>query len=148
MKLFSEHLVIFAANFRKLMAKDSENKSNLTLVDIVVKGIQEKKGKEICIVDLTKVQNAYSDYFIICSGTSDTHVQAISDSIEEMTRTVLQEKPSRVEGYREANWILMDYFDTMVHVFKAEERAHYDLEGLWADAELSYITDNEEITNE
>lgn len=130
------------------MAKDSEIKSTLTLVDVIVKGIQEIKGKEICIVDLTKVLNAYSDYFIICSGTSDTHVQAISDSVEEMTRTLQNEKPSRIEGYREANWILMDYFDTMVHVFKSDEREHYNLEELWADAKLTYITDNEDIINE
>jgi ribosome-associated protein len=129
------------------MAKDSKIKSALTLVDVIVKGIQEIKGKEICIVDLTKVDNAYSNYFIICSGTSDTHVQAISDSIEQMTRTLQNEKPSHIEGYREANWILMDYFDTMVHVFKSDEREHYNLEELWADAELTYITDNEDIIN-
>jgi ribosome-associated protein len=70
-------------------------------------------------------------------------VQAISKSIEELTFTAISDKPTHVEGYQEANWILMDYFDTMVHVFKEDERGHYNLEGLWADAQITYIKDNE-----
>ena len=130
------------------MAKKSNTNSNNPLIDVIVKGIQEKKGTNICIVDLSKVLNSYANYFVICSGTSNTNVQAISSSIEDLTFTMLKEKPSNIEGYREANWILLDYFDTMVHVFKDDEREHFDLENLWADAEIHYITDNQEDINE
>lgn len=125
------------------MAKKSVIKAPLSLVDLVVKGIQEKKGTRICIIDLRKVLNAYTDFFVICSGSSDTNVQSIASSVEDITRVTLNEKPSHIEGYREANWILLDYFDTMVHVFKEEEREHYNLEGLWADAKITYIADSE-----
>ena len=130
------------------MAKKSVTKSSVTLVDLIVKGIQEKKGTEICIVDLRKVMNAYSDFFVVCSGSSDTNVQAIANSVEDVTFTGMKDKPSHIEGYREANWILLDYFDTMVHIFKADERSHYNLENLWADAEITYIKDNEQTINE
>jgi len=125
------------------MAKKSSTNSKLSLIDLVVKGIQEKKGTNITVVDLRDVMNAYSDYFIICTGSSDTNVQAISNSIEDLLRDTLDEKPMHVEGYREANWILMDYFETLVHIFKEEEREHYNLENLWADAKIERIADKE-----
>ncbi len=115
--------------------------SNTDLVDAIVKGMQEKKGLDISIVDLTEVLNAYANYFIICSGTSNTNVQAIANSVEEITRELVEEKPKHIEGYREANWILMDYFDTMVHIFQEEERSHFDLENLWADGKITNITE-------
>ena len=125
------------------MAKKSPTNSKLSLIDLVVKGIQEKKGTNIAVVDLRNVMNAYSDYFVICTGSSDTNVQAISSSIEDLLRETLLEKPIHVEGYREANWILMDYFETLVHIFKEDEREHYNLEGLWADAKIERIADKE-----
>lgn len=126
------------------MAEKSQKKDPISLVDIIVKGIQEKKGTDISVIDLRKVMNSYSDFFIICTGSSDTNVQAISDSVEELTRTILNEKPSHIEGYREASWILLDYFDTLVHIFKEDEREHYNLENLWADAKISRIKEIEE----
>ena len=125
------------------MAKKSPTNSKLSLIDLVVKGIQEKKGTNIAVVDLRDVMSSYSDYFIICTGSSDTNVQAIANSIEDLLRETLDEKPLHVEGYREANWILMDYFDTLVHIFKEDEREHYDLENLWADAKISTVADKE-----
>jgi ribosome-associated protein len=85
---------------------------------------------------------------VISSGSSNTNVQAIASSVEDLSFTMLKEKPKHIEGYREANWILLDYFDTMVHIFKDDERAHYNLENLWADAEIHYIKDNQETINE
>lgn len=123
------------------MSKKSSTVTDNALVDAVVKGMQEKKGLSISIVDLSEVLNSYANYFIICSGTSNTNVQAIANSVEEITWDLLKEKPKHIEGYREANWILLDYFDTMVHVFQEEERAHFDLENLWADAKITNITD-------
>lgn len=130
------------------MAKKSVKKPTLSLIDLIVKGIQEKKGTNIQVIDLTEVQDAYADYFIICTGTSDTNVKAIADSIEEIVRLGINDKPAHIEGYQDANWILMDFFDTMVHIFKEEEREHYDLESLWADAKINHIPDNEETDNE
>ncbi|MGB0805659.1 MAG: ribosome silencing factor [Salibacteraceae bacterium] len=130
------------------MAKKSIQTSSTPLIDIIVKGIQEKKGLNICVIDLTKVMNAYADYFVVCSGSSDTNVQAIASSVEDMAFTLLKEKPNHIEGYREANWILLDYFDTMVHVFKEDERDHFNLENLWADAIIHPISDNESHLNE
>lgn len=95
------------------------------------------------VVDLRNVLSAFSDYFVICTGSSDTNIRAIADSVEDILRETLNEKPLHIEGYREANWILMDYFDTLVHIFKEEERNHYDLENLWADAKISEIADKE-----
>ncbi len=123
------------------MAKKSTPKISLSPIDIMVKGIQEKKGTNITIVDLREVMNSYSDYFIICTGSSDTNVQAICDSVEDIVRATINDKPTHIEGYREANWILMDYFDTLVHIFKEEEREFYRLEDLWADAKITKIAD-------
>lgn len=125
------------------MAKKSPKNTKLSLIDLVVKGIQEKKGTNIVVVDLREVMNAYSDYFVICTGSSNTNVQAISNSIEDLLRDTLDEKPIHVEGYREANWILMDYFETLVHIFKEDEREYYNLENLWADAKIERIADSE-----
>lgn len=125
------------------MTKTSTSKSTISTVDLIVKAIQEKKGTKISIIDLRKVMNASTDFFIICTGSSDSNVQAISRSIEEILFDTLNEKPLHVEGYLNANWILMDYFDTIVHVFKEEERLHYNLENLWADAGINNLTDNE-----
>ena len=130
------------------MVKKSNVNLNNSLVDVIVKGMQEKKGINLCVVDLTEVLNSYANYFVICSGTSNTNVQAIANSVEELTFELLQEKPKHIEGYREANWILLDYFDTMVHIFQEGEREHFDLENLWADAKITYITENEQTINE
>lgn len=125
------------------MTKSSPTQDSNSLVNIIVKGIQEKKGTNIQVIDLREVMNAYSDYFVICTGSSDTNVQSIADSVEELTRTLLDEKPSHIEGYQEANWILMDYFDCIVHVFKEDEREHYNLENLWADAKIELVPEQE-----
>lgn len=123
------------------MTDKSAESSAMTLNDIIIKGIQEVKGSQITVVDLTSVPDAFSDYFILCNGTSDTNVQAISKSIEDTTRELLNEKPQHLEGFREANWILMDYFNTTVHIFKQDHRELYNLEELWADAQLTLIPD-------
>ena len=125
------------------MTKSSSPKSTISIVDLIVKAIQEKKGTKISVIDLRKVMNANTDFFIICTGSSDSNVQAISRSVEEVIFDSIKEKPLHVEGYLTANWILMDYFNAIVHIFKEEERQHYNLENLWADAEINNITDNE-----
>ena len=117
------------------MKKKATNKSNDdALLFSIIEGIEEVKGHDIKILDLRNIEAAIADYFVICTGTSTTQVEAIARSTENFTRKELDEKPRRVEGVRNAQWVLMDYFSIIVHVFYEPMREHYDIEGLWADA--------------
>ncbi len=104
------------------------------LVDAIVKGIQEVKGREIVHLDLRHVPNTVCDHFIICHGDSDTQVEAIATSVEKFGLQQAGEKPWHVEGVNNAEWVLLDYVDVVVHVFHREKRGFYALEDLWADA--------------
>jgi len=118
----------------------SEQEANSKiLVDNIVEGIQEVKGKDISILNLSAIENAVCDYFVICSGESSTQVSAIASSVEKITRTNLKEKPWHNEGNSNAEWILLDYVNVVVHVFYKETREFYNIEGLWADAERTNI---------
>lgn len=112
------------------------------LVDKIVEGIQEKKGKRITVVDMTKLDAACL-YFVICEGTSNTQILAITDSVKEYVRNQTGERPIAVDGVQNALWIAMDYGDVMLHVFERETRQFYNLENLWSDAKLTEITDLE-----
>ena len=109
------------------------------LTDIIVNGILEKKGLEIKVLDMRKIGNAITDFYIICHGTSGRQVDSISDSIEELVRTQLEEKPICVEGRSQAEWILIDFANVIVHIFQEDVRALYALEDLWADAQVKTI---------
>ena len=105
------------------------------LIEKIKEGIQEKKGKNIIIADLTNIEDTICKYFVICQ------VGAIVDSIKEFTRKGADSKPFAVDGLRNAEWVAMDYADVLVHVFLPETRAFYNLEHLWADAKLIQIPD-------
>ena len=109
------------------------------LVKRIVEGIQEKKGKDIVVADLTGTDNTVCKYFVICEGNTPTQVAAIADSVSDYVRINAGEKPIAVEGMRVARWVAMDYSDVLVHVFVPEERDFYNLENLWADAQLTEI---------
>ncbi|WP_020595438.1 ribosome silencing factor [Spirosoma panaciterrae] len=111
--------------------------------DFVVRGMQEKKAQDIVVMDLRNVKNAICDYFVICSGNSDTQIDAISTSIEEEVYKASKQDPWHKEGKMNREWILLDYVDVVAHVFKKERRAFYDLEQLWGDAEIHVVEDNE-----
>lgn len=100
----------------------------------IVKGIQEKKGRDIISLDLKKIPNAISDVFVICSGSSSTQVEAIADAVEEVVRESLGDKPWHKEGFENAEWILLDYVNVVVHIFQDQARMFYNLEKLWDDA--------------
>ncbi|MBK8341731.1 MAG: ribosome silencing factor [Flavobacteriales bacterium] len=104
------------------------------LVDAIILGIQEVKGKDIVRIDLREMPNAVCEHFVICHGDSDTQVKAIAGSIEKFTRERAGEKPWHTEGEQSAEWILLDYVNVVVHVFHRDKRAFYRLEDLWADA--------------
>lgn len=111
------------------------------LVETIVKGIQEKKGQHIVVCNLSNIEGAITSYFVICQGNSPAQVEAITESVGDMAREQLGEKPSRVVGLENAQWVAMDYGDAMVHVFLPDERQYYDLEHLWDDAQLTNIED-------
>ena len=104
------------------------------LVDSIVEGIQDVKGKDITILDLTSIENAVCSHFIVCTGDSSTQVKSIASTIEKTTRKNLKEKPWHYEGSTNSEWILLDYVNVVVHVFYRETREFYNIEGLWADA--------------
>lgn len=109
------------------------------LAQIVVKGMQEKKAGDIVVMDLRKVKNAVSDFFVLCSGNSDTQVDSISDSIEEEIDKATKQSPWHKEGYENMEWVLLDYVDVVAHVFRKDKREFYALEQLWGDAVLNEI---------
>lgn len=104
---------------------------------LIVEGIRDKKGKNIVQLDLRKLGDAPADFFIICEGDSNTHVKAITDSIQKKVKEELETAPSHTEGSSNSKWILMDYFNTVVHVFHPETRDFYELEHLWSDAKVT-----------
>ena len=109
------------------------------LVKTITEGIQEKKGSDIVVADLTKIEGTICKYFIICQGSSPTQVEAIAESIGDFARERLKEKPTHVVGLENAQWVAMDYTDVLVHIFLPDVRAYYDLEHLWEDARLTHI---------
>ena len=99
----------------------------------------EKKAKNIVKMDFEGTQNSITDFFMICDAETDKQVEAIADSVERIVRTQTGEKTFHKEGYENAEWIILDYFDVVVHVFRTEFRESYGLEDLWADAEITNI---------
>lgn len=103
----------------------------------IIEGIRDKKGKKIVLLDLRRLGDAPADFFVICEGDSNTHIKAISDSIYKKVKEEMLTMPSHVEGSQNAKWVLMDYFNTIVHVFYPETREFYDIEQLWSDADFT-----------
>jgi len=111
------------------------------LAATVVQGMREKKARDIVTLDLRHIPNTVCDFFVICSGDSNTHVEGISGSVQEMTRKQLNDRPWHVEGMGNSEWVLLDYVNVVVHVFQREPRDYYSIERLWADA---VITEHDE----
>ncbi len=117
------------------------NRTDNNLIQLITEGIQERKGRHITHIDLTKVADAGASDFIICEGSSSMQVSAIADSIREYLLNNAGIKPYNYDGYRNAQWIVIDYGDTMVHVFQPEVRERYNLEELWSDGHITEIPD-------
>ena len=111
------------------------------LIDKIVKGIQEKKGHNIVVIDLQDIEDTICKAFVICTGNSPSQVQALADNIGETVRKEAGQKPIAVDGLRQSMWVAMDYVDVIVHIFLPDMRDFYDLEHLWADAKLTEIED-------
>lgn len=108
---------------------------------LIVEAILEKKGKNVVTIDLSEVDNSICDFFIICHGESVTQVGAITESIEKKLKQENNTRAHHVEGVTNSQWVLMDYFDVLVHIFLEEYRGFYKLEELWADGKVAEVTD-------
>lgn len=111
------------------------------LLEVIIEGLKNNKAKGIKILNLKNLENAVAQYFVVCHGTSRTHVSSTAQSVEKETKEVLGEYPFKKEGYTNGEWVLVDYSSIVVHVFQQEAREFYNIEGLWADAEITEIED-------
>jgi ribosome-associated protein len=121
-----------------LVRQDSDK-----LADVVVRGMQEKKAADIVVLNLKELKNAVADYFIICSASSDTQIEAIARSVEEEVEKLTGQNPWQTEGRMNREWVLLDYVDVVVHVFLRDRRQFYALEELWGDAEITHVAEEE-----
>ena len=117
----------------------NNNVDKQALIDQIVSSIQDVKGEDIMIFDLSEIENSVAETFIICSGNSNTQVNASSGSVEKKVRNELGERPWHVEGTENAMWVLVDYISVVVHIFQREVRSYYDLEELWGDAKITLV---------
>ena len=124
---------------KKEAKKKATNDPSQLLTDAIVQGILEVKGRNISVLNLSNIQNRVCDYFIICQADSNTQVNAIAGSVEEMVKKLTGERPYRKEGFENSEWVLVDYVTVVVHIFQSQIRNYYNLESLWADAEVKEI---------
>ncbi|MCT4582802.1 MAG: ribosome silencing factor [Flavobacteriales bacterium] len=117
--------------------------SSVLLKEEVIKGMQELKAKNIVCIDLRGIPGAVSDFFVVCHGDSHTQVESISKSIYDVVLDDIGEKPWHQEGKQNAEWVLLDYVDVVAHVFYKDSREFYNIEGLWGDAEIEVISEDE-----
>lgn len=111
------------------------------LIDLVIEGMQEKKGHDITVADLREIIAAPAEAFVICTANNPMQVDAIVDSVENTARTRGDERPTAIAGRENATWIAMDYGNVMVHIFTPDAREYYDLDNLWSDAAITNIAD-------
>jgi ribosome-associated protein len=119
--------------------RKSTSISSEQLCQLVVKGMQEKKAMDVVVMDLREIKNAITDFFVICTGNSDTQIDAIADSVETEVYKLIAEHPWQREGKEAKEWILIDYVDVVAHVFRKDRREFYGLEQLWGDAKVTYV---------
>lgn len=124
------------------MKEKKDELSSEALSRIVVNGMLEKKATDIIVMDLRKIHNAITDYFVICSGKSDTQIDAIATSVDEEVFKTTGLSPWHKEGLQNKEWILLDFVNVVVHVFNDEKRAFFDIESLWGDAEITAVDES------
>ena len=120
----------------------NKEKSANNLLEEIIRGIENVKGEDIQQMDLREIENTPCEFFVICSANSNTQVTAIVNSIQKTVSKALQEKPFHTEGLEVAEWVLIDYVNIVVHVFKKQTREFYNIEELWGDAKSTLIASN------
>ncbi|SFS61768.1 ribosome silencing factor [Sphingobacterium wenxiniae] len=118
------------------MSKNIKSELSTKLAEIVVLGMQEKKGNDIVRLDMRNVNATLSDYFVICHAESNVQVNAIAKSVEDEVYKAFGQDPWQKEGHGNGEWVLLDFVDVVVHIFKTETRRHYGIEELWGDADV------------
>jgi len=113
-----------------------------SLISNIVDGIENVKGLDVSILDLRDIENTVCNYFVVCTGSSNTHVSAIVNAIKKNVSKELREKPFQTEGNENAEWVLIDYINVVVHVFQKQIREYYNIEELWGDAKATKIASN------
>lgn len=121
------------------MQKGNKKVDSAKLSELVVHGMQEKKAEDIVIIDLRDIRNSVADFFVICSGNSDTQIDAIADSVEEQVKKASGQNPWHREGKEYREWVLIDYVDVVAHVFNKDRRVFYGLEDMWGDAKIERL---------
>ena len=119
------------------MAKKKSNSDEL--ISKIITGVENVKGIDISLLDLRDIENTVCSYFIVCSGSSNTHVNAIVSSVQKTVSKELREKPFHTEGLENSEWVLIDYVNIVVHVFQKHVREYYNIEELWGDAKTTQI---------
>jgi ribosome-associated protein len=127
--------------------KKNKELSSETLATLIADGMLEKKGFDVQILDLRKIHKAITDFFVICSGNSDTQIDAIAQSVDEVVYKNTQQSPWHREGQQNKEWILLDYVDVVVHILKKDRREFYDIESLWGDADVRRIEEGDILTS-
>lgn len=122
---------------KKLMINNRVSTDDL--ISLIIKGIDDVKGEDIQLLDLRDIENTVCNYFIICSGNSNTQVNAIAGSVQKIVSKELKDKPWHIEGQTNSEWLLMDYVNVVVHIFQKHVREYYDIESLWGDAKITEI---------
>ena len=112
------------------------------LISNIILGIDNVKGLDVSLLDLRDIENTFCSYFVVCTGSSNTHVNAIVSAIQKTVSKELKEKPFHTEGNDNAEWVLIDYINVVVHVFQKQIREYYNIEGLWGDAKTTKIASN------
>lgn len=121
------------------MTKKKSKSQSEYLYNAIVEGMQENKANDIVVLDLRELDGAITEFFVICSGDSDTHVDGIANSISRHVRKEMKEKPWKIEGKTNSDWILLDYVNVVGHIFYKDKRSFYDIEELWSDATRTNI---------
>jgi ribosome-associated protein len=116
-----------------------KNENQTQLVNAIVQGMQDKKAQDISVFNLQKIRNAVANYFILCSGQASTQIEAIADHIIEVGYKSTKQLPWKQEGMANKEWVLLDYIDVVVHIFRQDKRELYALETLWGDAEITHF---------
>jgi ribosome-associated protein len=120
---------------RRVQKEDTQD-----LTGCIIEAMQEKMAKDICVINFSEIPNMVADYFVICHADVPPQMEAIADAIERKVKTVLKTRPWSSEGYENKEWMLLDYVDVVVHIFREDRRSFYNIEGLWADAEIKKIS--------
>ncbi len=120
---------------RKKKKKDNADE----LLELIIEAMQEKKAKDIATLNLKSIDKSVCDYYVVCHADSNTQVEAIAKNVDGLVKKKTGEDPWHTEGFQNAEWILLDYVNIVVHVFQKSQRDFYGIERLWADAEIKHI---------